>query len=43
MEISDKVLTAAGLKPSDVDSVDGIVDASSDTFTEADEEPIDLG
>jgi hypothetical protein len=39
MEISDKVLTAAGLKPP-VD--DGVTD-TAEAFTEADEAPIDLG
>jgi recombination protein RecA len=39
MEISDKVLTAAGLKKSDADEVADAADA----FTEADDEPIDLG
>jgi recombination protein RecA len=41
MEISDKVLTAAGLKKSD-DVSDGESDVRVDEFTEADEEPIDL-
>ena len=39
MEISDKVLIAAGLKP-DPNAPDGIV---VEVFTEADEAPIDLG
>ena len=47
MEISDKVLTAAGLRPSDEDpvaevaGVAGVADLA-DEFTEADEAPIDL-
>jgi recombination protein RecA len=42
MEISDKVLTAAGLKKSD--EPDAAIDApaAGDVFTEADDEPIDL-
>ena len=39
MEISDKVLIAAGLKP-DPNAPDGI---AAEVFTEADEAPIDLG
>jgi hypothetical protein len=39
MEISDKVLTAAGLKKSDEPEVADI----ADEFTEADDAPIDLG
>ncbi len=38
MEISEKVLTLAGLRPSDDEPV-GLV---PDTYTEADDEPIDL-
>jgi recombination protein RecA len=40
MEISDKVLTAAGLKKSDDDA--DTPAAAVDVFTEADDEPIDL-
>ncbi|MGB0112271.1 MAG: recombinase RecA, partial [Ilumatobacteraceae bacterium] len=41
MEISDKVLTAAGLKPSDEEEPE--VTDVADEFTDADEAPIDLG
>jgi recombination protein RecA len=43
MEISDKVLTAAGLKPSDEEpAVAGVTDVAEE-FTDADDAPIDLG
>jgi len=41
MEISDKVLTAAGLKKSDAPEVAEVADVAEE-FTEADEAPIDL-
>jgi recombination protein RecA len=50
VDISDKVLTLSGLKPSDetvdddpaVDDADGAVGAAAGGFSEADEEPINL-
>ena len=43
MEISDKVLTAAGLKPSDEDPEVADVSDVAEEFTDADAAPIDLG
>jgi recombination protein RecA len=40
MEISDKVLTAAGLKPSD--DAEPLAPELADVFADADDEPIDL-
>ncbi len=42
MEISDKVLTVSGLKKSDEPEITDVADLA-DEFSEADEEPIDLG
>jgi recombination protein RecA len=41
MEISDKVLTAAGLKPTD-DDEERLVPELAEVFSDADDEPIDL-
>ena len=39
MEVSEKVLTQAGLRPSEGDE---LVSAPGESYTEADDEPIDL-